>query len=371
MKMNQRQFSLVLLAVPTILLVVMGLAFCWTTPMSQYFYNSDTYYFKRQLCYLLIGGCLGGIAWIIGWRRWLKAAPYIAFGWFGLVAYSATCPLVNGHWGWIQVHCVRINVLEFTPVVASLVAAFIVRQFKCRALVGIALVMVAYAGVLGYVAFSKMNRLEYADLIPTQQYVAKTAHETAQGFVQNQSVGAVKEARWFGGCDSVNLRFLPESTTTSMPVAATVLFGKWYLVLLTFAVALLGIGVGVFMQTHREAAMQAYTLLWGFLVLLAAFVNIQGCVGIAPILDVGVPFASFGLTMVMSAAIGLAIMVSQSRECMGCVPLKPMDLARVAIPVVVMTLLTLYGVLTVSTRGQFKYLGLKDGEKIDLKAVEL
>lgn len=107
-------------------LSVMGLVFCWVTPANAHLHGEGShYFFTHMLCWTLMGVLLSMLAYMLGWRRWLKAAMFIAAGWVGLVAYAATCPLVNGHWGWISLGWLRINVLEFAPVVAALVAAYL------------------------------------------------------------------------------------------------------------------------------------------------------------------------------------------------------------------------------------------------------
>lgn len=353
-------------------LAVMGLVFCWVAPANEYLHGEGShYFFTHMLGWTGIGLSLAICAYLIGWRRWLKAAPFIAIGWVGLLLYSTTCPLVNGHLGWINLGCFRINVLEFTPVVVSLAAAYIARAFKCRSLVAVSMILVAYAGAVGYTTVSKMNRVEYADLLPTQQYLAKNARQTAQSFLANQCVGAVRESAFFGGSERVNLRFLPESTTTSMPAAASVLFGKWYLIALSIVLCVLGIGIGVSWKINANSAMRAYTFLWGILVLMMSFLNIQGCVGLAPIVDVGVPFACFGGSLAMSTLLGLAILLSQNQECGDGCALVGLDWAQIVVPVIVLALATVYGILSVQSRDCFTYRGLREGEKVDWKSVEL
>lgn len=353
-------------------LSVMGLVFCWAAPANEYLHGEGShYFFTHMLGWTVIGLSLAICAYLIGWRRWLKAAPFIVFGWVGLVAYSATCPLVNGHWGWINLGCFRINVLEFTPVVVSLAAAYIARALKCRSLVAVSMILVAYVGAVGYTTVSKMNRVEYANLLPTQQYLAKNAQQPARLFLANQCVGSVRESEFFGGSDRVNLRFLPESMTTSMPAAASVLFGKWYLIALSIVLALMGIGIGVSWKINANSAMRAYTFLWGILVLTTSFLNIQGCVGFAPIVDVGVPFACFGGSLAISTLLGLAILLSQNQECGEGHALVGLDWAQITVPVIVLTLATVYGILSVQSRDSFTYRGLREGEKVDWKSVEL
>lgn len=357
MRLTQRKLLLGLLAVPTILLIGMGLAFGWVTPANSYYHlGGPRFYFTRMLCWAGIGCCLATMAYLVGWRRWLKAAPIIAIGWVGLVMYASTCPLVNGHWGWISVGCFRINVLEFGPVVLSLFAAYLARVFNCKAFVVVGMALLVIVGAVGYRAYCRQNRYEQSDLLPSQQIVARDAHQTAYAFLQNQCAGAIRESKWFGSCD-INLRLLPESTTTCMPASASVLFGKWYLVMLAFALGMMGVGIGVAWRTSSAEPMRAYVLIWGGLVLIPCFLNILGCVGFAPMFDFGIPFACYGGTLVMSTMIGLAILASQQGESASGQPLTCRDWAQAVVPVAAMVLVTLWGILSVSLRENFTYLG--------------
>ena len=361
MKMSQRWCALGLLVVPTILLMVMGLAFCWATPANQYYHLSGTYYFKHQLCWLLIGGCLGGVAWSIGWRRWLKAAPYIAIGWLALVAYAASCPLVSGHWGWINLGCFRINVVDFLPVVFSLLVAWFVQLLRLRAIVGIGIAALMVGSFMGYRLVSNPLERDEFVLLPTQQKMAEKAGKPSQEFLLNQCVGAVKESHWFGKCD-VNTRYIPECTTTSMPAVSAVLFGKWYLVALAVVLGTLGVGIGLFWVVGASESMRAYALVWGSLVLLPAFFNLLGCVGIVSMLDVAIPLASFGGSLAMATGVGLAILLSFALDCEVCSFTKRGVVCAVS-PVIAIALVTICGVLGVSSRGDFTYMGSSNCEK--------
>lgn len=336
-------------------LSVMGLVFCWVTPANAHLHGEGShYFFTHMLCWTLMGVLLSMLAYMLGWRRWLKAAMFIAAGWVGLVAYAATCPLVNGHWGWISLGWLRINVLEFAPVVAALVAAYLVRLLKCKAIWAIGMALIAGATFWGLKIMDNQNRLEY--LLPTQQRMAMDAHQTACAFLQNQCAGAVRESRWFGRTN-IETKVIPESTTTSMPAVCAVLFGKWYLLLLTFALAFMGVAIGFFCKSREDEAMRGYALIWGGLVLIPAFLNIMGCVGFAPMFNLGIPFASFGGTLVVSTLLGLAILLSQCNEGTDARPLTSMDWAHIVVPVFALTIMTLWGVLGVSGRDQFNYMG--------------
>ena len=203
--------------------------------------------------------------------------------------------------------------LEFSPVVFSLFAAYLVRVFNCKAIVAVGIALLVIAGAAGYRAYCRQNHFEQSKLLPSQQIVARDAHQTAYAFLQNQSVEAIRESKWFGSSD-VNLRLLPESTTTCMPASASVLFGRWSLILLVLALGMMGVGIGVAWRTAFDEPMRAYVLIWGGLVLIPCFLNILGCVGFVPIFDFGIPFACYGGTLVMSTLLGLAILVSENHE---------------------------------------------------------
>lgn len=352
-----KKTSIWLLAVPTIILMTMGLVFCWDTPANAYLHGEGSrFFFTRMLCWTLMGVPLSMLAYMLGWRRWLKATPFIAAGWVGLVAYAATCPLVNGHWGWISLGCLRINVWEFAPVVAALVAAYFVWRLKCKAIwtVGMALIVVAIS--VGNRIIGWQNRFEREDLVPTQQRMSMDACQTARAFLQNQCAGAVRESRWFGRTN-IETKVIPESTTTSMPAVCAVLFGKWYLLLLTFALAFMGVAIGFFCKSREDEAMRSYALIWGGIVLIPAFLNIMGCVGFVPMFNLGIPFACYGGTLVVSTLLGLAILLSQCNEGADVRPLTSMDWAHIVAPVLALTIMTLWGVWGVSGRDQFNYMG--------------
>ena len=66
MRLTQKKLLLGLLAVPTILLIGMGLAFGWATPANAYYHlGGSRFYFSRMLCWTAIGGCLA--TWPILW----------------------------------------------------------------------------------------------------------------------------------------------------------------------------------------------------------------------------------------------------------------------------------------------------------------
>ena len=351
-----------LLVTPAALLAVMGLVFCWITPANASLHGPGShFFFSRQLCWLIHAVLFGALAYLTGWRRWLKAAPYIAIGWTALVVYSAFCPLVNGRWGWIGFGCFRINVLEFLPVVFSLQIAWLVQRLRLCALVGVGIAAMIVGAFMGYRHVSSSIAHDRALLLPSQQKMAAEAGMLSKAFLQNQSVGAVKEARWFGKCD-VNTRYIPENTTTSMPAVSAVLFGKWYLIALGILLGVMCIGIGLFWIMGGSETMRAYALVWGASVLLPAFLNLFGCVGVVSTVDFGIPFACYGGSLAMATGIGLAILLSHASDC-DEYSLTGRGLIWAVCPAVALVLATGGGVLSVSTRGDFTYMGSSSCEK--------
>lgn len=346
---NQRKMAVGLLAVPTILLVVMGLVYCWITPANASLHGPGShFFFSRQLGWTVNTVLLAALAYLTGWKRWLKAAPFIAIGWTALVVYLATCPLVNGRWGWISLGCFRINVLEFLPVVFSLLIAWFVHLLRLRALAGVGIAALMVGVVMGYRLVGNPIERDQFMLLPSQQKMAEKAGKPSQAFLQNQCVGAVKEAHWVGK-GGVNTSCVPEGTTTSMPAVASALFGKWYLIALTINLGLLGLGVGLFWVMGTSESMRAYALVWGGLALLPAIFNLLGCVGVVSMLNVGIPFASYGGSLAMSTALGLSILVSKSQGGEDRV-LTGKTWCWVGSAIAAITIVVLWGILTVSCR---------------------
>lgn len=354
--MNQRHLMFGLLTVPTIVLIGMGLAFCWATPANSYYHHCEAYYFNHQFCWLIIGACVATGGYFLGWRRWLKATPFVALVWLGLVIYAVTTPCVKGSIGWISCGCCRVNVLEFAPVVFALLAAYLVGLVKAKPLMAVLVGVVTFCGAVGHATICHRIRFEIADLVPSQQIVAKEGEKTAYAFLQNQCVGAVRESRWFGGCD-INTRYLPESTTTSMPASSAVIFGKWYLILMAFALASLSLGVGMAFMLNCDRQMRAYSLIWGVAAIIPAFQNVLGCVGLAPISEAGVPFACFGGILIVSTLLGLAILASQASECVPDVKVTRKGWVLVSVLVLELVVMTVFGIFSVGMRDQFEFMG--------------
>ncbi len=148
-----------------------------------------------MVCWTVIGLVLGTCAYLLGWRRWVKAAPYVVLGWIGLVLYSATCPLVHGHWGWIVIGRLKFDILAFAPVGVSLLASHLVRVFKCRAILIVGAALLVSVGLTVRSVVGEPDRAERFLLLPSHQKMAEAAHRTMNDFALCDSPAGSDEAR--------------------------------------------------------------------------------------------------------------------------------------------------------------------------------
>jgi len=68
-------------------LAVMGLVFCWAHSERLHDIGdaaSRWHYFNRQAVWNVLGLLMFGMAIIAGWKRWLRAAPFVFAGWVAL-----------------------------------------------------------------------------------------------------------------------------------------------------------------------------------------------------------------------------------------------------------------------------------------------
>ena len=213
----------------------MRLVFCWVFPTNAQLYGAGShFFFARMVCWTGIGLSLGTCAYLLGWRRWLKATPYIAAVWVGLMVYSMVSPVTEEHWGWIGVGGFKIDVLAFVPVVGALMVASVVRFLRCRAIWIVGAVVLVFGGLTVCKIVRDTYRDERFHLLPSHQKMAEEARQTPYEFVQVRYGEAISKSRWFGP-SAVEAKDLPETVMTGMPVTATTLFGRWWLVLLSAA----------------------------------------------------------------------------------------------------------------------------------------
>lgn len=351
------------IGLPALLLMSMGLAFCWATPMNEHLHGSGGHwFFWRMISWNAIGILLGAIAWKVGWKCWLKATLILLIGWVALFLYATTLPLDGGQFGWVGVGAIRFNVWELLPIMVALWAARISEKLHCRSIWASLLVMGAVCCGIGLGVAKHPARLRTALVPPTQQMMAADAHLSAMTFLQNQCVGAVKESKWFGRSE-INTRYIPEGTTSSMPAVAAALFGRWYLVLLCCALGCWGAGFFHVWKRRRDEPARAYVMVLGVLNILPSVINLLATIGIAPKFDCSIPFASFGGSLAAATWIGLSIVYAQDGEGNEMTRMSCGEVVLHITPIVVFALTFIGGMYYVDRRADFKYMGDNKYEK--------
>lgn len=126
-------------------LSVMGLVFLWSCPDVASFTEQmgEHWMLNRQAIWLGIGFSVFALGLILGWRRWMKAAPWLALGWLALFVIAICSPQV-GHNLYARVGAVQVNqvnVLVFCPLAVALMLAWLAEKFPSRSALGMLLVV--------------------------------------------------------------------------------------------------------------------------------------------------------------------------------------------------------------------------------------
>lgn len=299
-------------------LAVMGLAFvaafCRACPWNASMYGSGSHgLFTRMALWNGVGLVLGYGAYRLGWRRWLFAAPFIMVGWIGLMAYAATQPLINGRWGWVSLGCISVNVFDLLPFVLALVGAWGAKKMRLSTLSATLMVgfVVLYAPCVNILA--NPNRLAYVKAVLTQEAVPDDPHALAYSYLQKQSAEAIRASKWFGRAE-INLKYIPEGPTTTMPAVASALFGKWYLAVLGLVLGAMAAGFALTGAMQKDESLKAFTVIFGLGTVGCAVMSCLGVLGIVPILHLCVPLASFGGFTALLVWVGLGALFSHPGE---------------------------------------------------------
>ena len=93
-------------------LAIMGLVFCWGCPDVLHGVGGDVsrWHFKRQAAWNVVGLSTFYTATVIGWKRWLKAAPFLFEGWVALWFAAHMQQSVDGSSAIVQIGPISLDV---------------------------------------------------------------------------------------------------------------------------------------------------------------------------------------------------------------------------------------------------------------------
>ena len=207
-------------------LTTMGLAFLWRCPDAGFLSEQLGAYWllRRQVLWMSIGLSCFFLAVMVGWRRWLKAAPFLAVGWLAMYVVACCSPQVRHHL-FVRIGCLNVDVMAWCSLVVALLLAWIAEKLAVQRVMRFLLVAgVVFSVVFAVLVLGEHERMAHVaahfgyevgrDAVSADEVMLRQKAQVASG-------EAMREAHWFSGSGEVLRReSLPGRFTYSMPFAA-------------------------------------------------------------------------------------------------------------------------------------------------------
>lgn len=302
--MNKNKTIVFLLLATVGILAAMGCWFCWHCPSRVYGAHEM---FWRQLAWNGIGFAVFAGAVMLGWRRWLRSAPWLMALWcMAIVAAQGFCA-VRGTHRWIVLGPFRVNVATCLVPVFALFAAWVRGRKWRRPWMEWTFFALAAVAVGCMVAFNPAHMKRLAAYFSPDDYIGGEAYMSCQ---LQQALAA---ASWFGDAGK-NLGFLPCPESDGMMSASALLFGKWFPVAVVFLFATLGACLSVVWKGEAEASRRRYVLFFGLWLVVPAAYCLLHSLSLLPVAGMSPALAGYGGTAVVMAWWGMGVLVAMARE---------------------------------------------------------
>jgi cell division protein FtsW (lipid II flippase) len=298
-------------------LAVMGLVFCWAR--SEWLHDigryTSRYGFNRQAIWNILGLTAFGLAIIVGWKRWLKAAPFVFVGWVALWFAAHMRQLDDGSSTIVLIGPISLEVWALFPAAFALLVAWLRQRYGVQTkrilfIVGIA----AFAAITVHVVTNTNRMTHLAAFFAGEESPAMSPAACARAFVQSQTCKAFAQAQWFSSTDAEILRNTPGNSTYSMPASSAVMFGKWFMSLAGVFFAVIAFCFAWLWRVAEDGAKRAFILVVGLGIIGPAVFGVCQCLGIVPMSYTCVPLVSNCTTSVLASWLGAGILVS---ACVG------------------------------------------------------
>ena len=309
--MTSRKVAVGALLFAMALLAAMGCWFCWRCP-SRYLMPHDLFW--RQVVANGLGLAVFAAAWLAGWRRLLKAAPWLMGIWLlAFVAAKLGRP-INGVYRWICISGVfprpfdslNINVMTcFVPVFALFVAWLHERKWIRRWMEWgflAVLVVCAVCYVLG--SENRMMRI-VAFLHPSEDV-------SGYLYMGEQMQSAVSVSNWFGNAGR-GLRLLPNCESDGMMAASALLFGKWFPALVCALFGLVGASLTALWCGAAEVSKRRYLLFFTAWLFIPAICCHFQTLGLLPVMGFSPALVGASGTAVAMAWFGMGAALAIGR----------------------------------------------------------
>ena len=216
-------------------LAAMGCWFCWHCPSRIYPPESHGL-FLRQLAWNGVGLAVFAGAWLAGWRRLLKAAPWLMAAWLVAIAAAQLSYPVRGVHKWLSLGPFRVNVAICFMPVAALFFAWLRDRKRLHPWMWWAALSLAAAWTVWHVAgdVGRMERL--AAFFNPDNWMQDRA------YMSRQLLAAFGASHWFGDAGR-SLGLLPCPESDGMMSASALMFGKWFPAVLVGLFAVVGVSL--------------------------------------------------------------------------------------------------------------------------------
>ena len=204
----------------TALLAAMGCWFCWHCPSKIYPPEAHAL-FWRQLAWNGVGLAVFAAAWLAGWKRLLKAAPWLLAAWGVAIAAAQFSRPVDGAHKWLLVGPCYVNVVTCFMPVFALFVAWLHEKKLIRPWMEWTALAAAALGCVWYIVGNdgRMERLA-AFFNPGNRMQHRV-------YMARQLFTALDVSKWLGDADR-SLGFLPCPESDGMISASALLFGKLF-----------------------------------------------------------------------------------------------------------------------------------------------
>ncbi|MBQ8124504.1 MAG: FtsW/RodA/SpoVE family cell cycle protein [Kiritimatiellae bacterium] len=304
--MKKSNAIVIVLTGSAIVLAAMGCWFCWHCPSRIYPPHG---LFWRQLAWNGVGLAVFAGAWLAGWRRLLKAAPWLMAAWLVAITAAQFFHPVCGAHKWLSFGPLRVNVaMCFMPVFA-LFAAWLRDRKRLRPWMCWAVLSLSAAWAVWHVAGDggRMERLA-AFFNPRDYWMQDRM------YMSRQLLAAFGASRWFGDAGR-SLGLLPCPESDGMMSASALMFGKWFPAVLVGIFTVVGASLTLLWKGTGDTAKRMFAILFGLWLIVPAAYCFLHSLALLPVAGMSPALAGYGGTAVVMAWFGIGILSAMVGRC--------------------------------------------------------
>ena len=286
----------------TMALAAMGCWFCWHCPSRIYPPGAHDL-FWRQLAWNGVGLAVFAMAWLVGWKRLLKAAPWLMAAWIVAIFVAHFSRPVNGAHKWLPIGPIHVNVMTCFMPVFALFWAWLHEKKWIRPWMELAAIAAAAICVGWHVAGNdgRMERLAAffnpGDWMQDRAYMAR------------QLLAAFNASKWFGDAGR-SLGFLPCPESDGMMSASALMFGKWFPASIVGLFAAAGASLTLLWKVAVDMSKRRFTLLFGLWLIVPAAYCLLHSLAFLPVAGMSPALVGYGGTAIVMAWFGVGTLAA-------------------------------------------------------------